>query len=244
MNDEKQKSLIGWICIGLGGLFVVAGLVIFFLSNQINFQTNKTEATVMGRYELTTVEGEKHTMLELSYRVGEEVLYSSYDYPGVLDEEDVDIDIYYDIKEPGMIVEAGWSFEALLVVALGLLLFIPGLFLKGYLNKFIYIKSAEVPDGSNRVKKELYDAKNQVYEGILPMLAGILFTVFGIVMLCLGNGWWCWIFIVVGLIELIYIGMEFIPALITCCKLSKVNQVKVKVYETEVDIAEEEKKEK
>lgn len=242
MSDEKQKSLVGWICIVIGGIFTLAGLIFFILSNQINFQTNKTEATIIGSYELNTAEGARHTMLELSYRVGEEVLYSSYNYPGVLDEDVISIDIYYNIKEPGMVVEAGWSFEALLVLVLGLLILFPGLYMKGYLDKLIPAIPQEKPDESNRIKKELYDARNKVYEGLLPMLAGILFTVFGIVMLILGNGWWCWIFIVVGIVELIYIGMDFIPALLTFRKLSKVDQIKPKVYDMEVDVAEEEKK--
>lgn len=242
MSEEKQKSLIGWVCIAVGGVFALVGLVFFIVSNHINFQTNKVEATILGSYELTTAEGERHTMLELSYRVGEEVLYSSYNYPGVVDEDELVMDVYYNIKEPGMIVEAGWSFEALFVFILGLLLLIPGLYLKGFLDKVIPVRPTEVPDESNRVKKELYEARNRVYEGILPMLAGILFTVFGIVMLLFGNGWWCWIFIVVGIIELIYIGLDFVPALITCRKLSQVDRVKAKVYDTEVDVAKEEKK--
>ncbi len=234
MKEEKQRDLLGIISIVLGGIFVIAGIALFFMSNYMNFQVHKTEATVIGMYDITLEDGLKHTMVELSYRVGNELVLSNYEYPGTLPEETLVLDIYYNIKEPGMIVDAGWSFEPLLVLALGILVLVPGLYMKGILKSDMLTGDANAIK-SGKMTKEFYDARSRAVEGFLPMTAGVLFTAFGIFMLIKDMGWWSWIFIVVGIIELLYIGMDFIPAAITWTQLSKVNKVagKVKVYDVE-----------
>lgn len=234
MKEEKQRDLLGIISIVLGGIFVIAGIALFFMSNYMNFQVHKTEATVIGMYDITLEDGLKHTMVELSYRVGNELVLSNYEYPGTLSEETLVLDIYYNIKEPGMIVDAGWSFEPLLVLALGILVLVPGLYMKGILKSDMLTEDAKAIK-SGKMTKEFYDARSRAVEGVLPMTAGVLFTAFGIFMLIKDMGWWSWIFIVVGIIELLYIGMDFIPAAITWTQLSKVNKVagKVKVYDVE-----------
>ncbi len=242
MKEEKQRDLLGIISIALGGIFVIAGIALFFMSNYMNFQVHKTEATVIGMYDITLEDGLKHTMVELSYRVGNELVLSNYEYPGTLSEETLVLDVYYNIKEPGMIVDAGWSFEPLLVLALGILVLVPGLYMKGILKSDLLTGDAKAIK-SGKMTKEFYDARSRAIEGILPMTAGVLFTAFGIFMLIKDMGWWSWIFIVVGIIELLYIGMDFVPAAITWTQLAKVNKVagKVKVYD--VEASEEEKEE-
>lgn len=236
MKEEKQRDLLGIISIVLGGVFVIAGIVLFFMSNYMNFQLQKTEATVIGMYDITLESGLKHTMVELSYRVGDELMLTSYEYPGKLDEETLVLEVYYNIKEPGMVVDVGWSFEPLLVLALGVLMLIPGLYMKGILKSDL-ISGSATSITSGKMTKEFYDARSRTLEGLLPMVAGVLFTAFGIFMLIKDMGWWAWLFIIVGIIELLYIGMDFIPALITWIQITKVNKVagKVKVYDVETD---------
>jgi len=98
MTEAKKKELLGWGCIILGGIFVVAGLVLFIMSNRMNLQMKKTEATILAMYDMQLDNGLKHTMLDLSYRVGDRVVMTTYDYPGVLPKEEATIDIYYDIR--------------------------------------------------------------------------------------------------------------------------------------------------
>ncbi len=235
VGDEKKKTYLGWACIVLGGLFVLAGMILFILSNQMSLQSRKADATILGMYEIETPDGSIHTMVELSYSVGTELVMTSYEYPGVLKEENYELEIYYNIKEPAMIVEAAWSFDMLLVVVLGVLLLVPGLYIKGFLKTDL-LKAPDVKNGSKKFAKELYVARQSVIEGSLPMLAGVLFIAFGIVMVIGDNGWWPWVFICVGAIELLYVGMEFVPALITWIQLSKVDKYtgKAKVYDVEV----------
>ncbi len=236
MSEAKKKELLGIISIIIGGIFVIAGLVLFILSNHINFQMKKVDATVIAMYDITKDDGFRHTMVELSYRVGDELIYANYEYPGILDEETNVLEVYYNIKEPGMVLEGGWSFESLLVLLLGVLILVPGLFLKGVIDTDI-LKLAEPEQNAAKITKQIYEAKRQVLEGALPMLAGILFVGFGIIMAIGGNGWWPWMFVVVGCIELLYIGWEFVPAAIKWSKLVKVNKYKgkIKVYDVEAD---------
>ena len=240
MTEAKKKELLGWGCTILGGIFVVAGLVLFIMSNRMNLQMRKTEATILAMYEMELDTGVRHTMLDLSYRVGDRVVMTTYDYPGVLPKEEATIDIYYDIKEPEMVFECEWLFEPLLVLALGILILVPGLFLKGFF-KLDQFKTKEPPKDAGHTMKEMYKARNSVMENLLPMLAGILFLIFGIIMLCIQKNRWAWMFIVGGAIELVYISLEFIPAAITWTKLSKIEKVKVKakVYDVDMDIEKE-----
>lgn len=238
MNEAAKKKMLGIVCIVLGAIFVLAGALLFFMSNRMNFQLKKTEATIVGAHDMVLGNGEHHTMLDLSYRVGDEYMVSMYSFPGVLAEDTIALDIYYNIKDPEMVVMIDWSFEPLLVTLLGLLILIPGLWLKGIISLDIF-KPIEPSKNADKASRQLYMAKKEMLEGILPMLAGVLFTVFGIIMLSKRHDWWCWCFIVVGIIELLYIGMEFVPALIMWFKLRNINKVKkkvkVQVYDVETD---------
>ncbi len=243
MSEAKKKDILSWVCIGLGTVFVLAGIVLFIMSNYMNLQMRKIEATVVGMYDLVQETGLKHTMVDLSYKVGDKVIFANYEYPGVLPEDTVILEVYYNIKQPDMILEGGWSFEPLLVFALGALTLISGLFFKGIIKADAF-KLVEPSGDANKTAKQLYDAKRRVFEGLLPMIAGILFTAFGIIMLIINHNWWAWMFIVVGGIELLYIGMDFIPAVVIWSKINKINNIKgkAKVYDVEMnesDVADE-----
>ncbi len=236
MSDEKKKEMLAWFCLALGALFIVGGLVIWFLANKMNFQLNKVDATVIGKYEMVTDAGERHTMVDLSYRVGDQMMISSYDHPGVLDDDVVDMEVYYNVKEPGMLVSTSWSWESLFAVLMGIFILVPGLYLKGILE----FNPDEDIKLSDEMNKKYADAKKRVLEGGLPMLAGILFVGFGIIMLVSRGEWWFWMFIIAGVIELLYIGMDFIPALITYIDITRINSIKTKVKATVYDVEADE----
>ena len=235
MTEERKQKLLGLICTLIGAVFVIAGIVIFIMSNYMNFQMKKADATVMAMYQIDTAEGERHTMVELSYRVGTELVMATYKYPGILDENTVALDVYYNVKEPTMVFDMGWYLQPLLVLVLGIPILVTGLYYMGIINLSAF-KLVPPDQKATNMQKELYKAKKDVMENALPMLAGILFITFGIVMLVTNRGWWAWMFIVVGAVELLYIGMVFVPALINWISLSRVNKLKTKakVYDVEM----------
>ncbi len=235
MTEERKQKLLGLICTLIGAVFVIAGIVIFIMSNYMNFQMKKADATVMAMYQIDTAEGERHTMVELSYRVGTELVMATYEYPGILDENTVALDVYYNVKEPTMVFDMGWYLQPLLVLVLGIPILVTGLYYMGIINLSAF-KLVPPDQKATNMQKELYKAKKDVMENALPMLAGILFITFGIVMLVTNRGWWAWMFIVVGAVELLYIGMVFVPALINWISLSRVNKLKTKakVYDVEM----------
>lgn len=241
MTEAKKKELLGWGCTILGGIFIVAGLVLFIMSNRMNMQMRKADAMILSRYDLIQEDGLKHTMLDLVYKVGDLNVTATYEYPGVLDEEVFEIEIYYNIKEPTMVFDVGWSMGPLLVCVLGIIILVPGLILKGII-KNTWWNLAEPEKNAQRLIKEIYMAKRRVLEGVLPMLAGMLFVVFGVVMLISRGEWWTWVFIVLGVVELLYVGMDFIPALIQWVNLSKIDKAKSKAKAYSVEMEEESKK--
>ncbi len=238
MSEERQQKLLGLISTLIGAVFVLAGIIIFIMSNHMNFQMKKTEATIIAMYAIETIDGQKHTMTELSYRVGSELVFASYEYPGILSEDTIALDIFYNIKEPSMVFDGDWIWQPLLVLALGVPILITGLYYWGIINFDAWKLS--VPDANaGMTQKELYKAKKTTVENILPMMAGILFIVFGIIMLISRGEWWAWLFIVIGAVELLYIGMEFVPALIKWINLSRLNKLKKKAKVYDVEMAED-----
>lgn len=236
MNESKQKQILTMVSLIAGGIFVVAGIALFFASNYMNFQLKKADATVISSYDMVLETGEKHSMVEITYRVGNEMVLATYEYPGVLSPDVSALTVYYDIKNPGMVMDVSWTVEPIFVLLLGLVLLIVGLYMKGILKVGSIVNEKDIK-ASDKRGKELYLAKKTVSDNALPMLAGVLFTIFGIIMVAMDKGWWAWIFIIAGAIELLYIGMEFVPALITWRKIEKVNKlastVKAKVYDVE-----------
>lgn len=235
MTEAKKKELLGWGCTILGGIFVVAGVLFFIMSNKMNLQLKKTEASIIGQYDIQLEDGQHHTMLELTYRVGDEMVIATYEYPGFINEDVTMIDIYYNIKDPQMVVDGAMLWEPLLVLVLGLIVLVPGLYLKGIIKNDLF-KIVKPSDNAGNLAKELYQAKQRVMEGILPMLAGILFVVFGIIMLINDWGWWAWLFIIAGCVELLYIGLDFAPAVISWYRISKLQRAKnfARAYDIEM----------
>lgn len=236
MTEAKKKDLLGMICIVIGSVFILAGVVLFILSNYLNLQMKKAEATVVAMYDIAQENGVHHTMVQLSYRVGDELMFANYEYPGVLAPETDAMEIYYNVKEPGMVLEGGWSFEAVPALILGAVILVSGLFLKGILDSKRF-NLTQPKQSNSKISGQIYEERQKVLENALPMFASVLFIVFGIAMAITRGGWWPWMFIVVGGIELLYVGWEFIPAAIHLLKLAQLDkyQGKGKAYDVETD---------
>ena len=212
MKDAKNRELIGKICLFLGGLFLLAGLVFFVINNRVNMYAKKVSATVLSSVSLTTSDEKQRTMLEILYRVGDENITTTYDYEGVLKEGDVFLEVYYDVREPKKIIEAGWTFEPLFMALLGLIIFLLGLYYKGITDFGIVEMKEPDKDAPERVKKT-YEARQRVGNSVFPLLGGFVFVAFGLVMVLTRGNHWMWIFVGIGGLVILYFLTLLIPAL-------------------------------
>jgi hypothetical protein len=213
MKDGKNRELLGKVCIFLGGIFVLAGLVFFIINNHINMYAKKVSATALSSVSITTSDGKERTMLELLYKVGDENITTTYDYDGVLQEGEVFLEVYYDVREPKRIIDAGWTFEPLFMALLGLIVLLLGLYYKGVTDFGIVEMKEPDKDAPERVKKT-YVARQKVGNSIFPILGGIVFVAFGLVMVFTRGNNWMWIFVGVGGLVILYFATLLIPALI------------------------------
>ena len=212
MKDAKNRELIGKVCLFLGGLFLLAGLVFFVINNRVNMYAKKVSATVLSSVSLTTSDEKQRTMLEILYRVGDENITTTYDYEGVLKEGDVFLEVYYDVREPKKIIEAGWTFEPLFMALLGLIIFLLGLYYKGITDYGIVEMKEPDKDAPERVKKT-YEARQRVGNSVFPLLGGFVFVAFGLVMVLTRGNHWMWIFVGIGGLVILYFLTLLIPAL-------------------------------
>lgn len=213
MKDAKNRELVGKICIFLGGLFLLAGLVFFIVNNRINLYAKKVSATALSSVSITTSDNKQRTMLELLYKVGDENVTTTYDYEGVLQEGEVFLQVYYDVRDPKRIIEAGWTFEPLFMGLLGLVVLLLGLYYKGVTDFGIVEMKEPDRDAPERVKKT-YAARQKVGNSVFPLLGGFVFVAFGLVMVLTRKNNWMWIFVGIGGLVILYFATLLIPALI------------------------------
>ena len=117
---KLNNKTVGLICLILGGLFFLSGIVLFILSNSINLYAQKAEATILSRYEVET--DEPYIMLELAYRVGEEMVTTTDSFREEISEDVISKTIYYDIRNPEKLLDAGWNFMPLVTAFMGLII--------------------------------------------------------------------------------------------------------------------------
>ena len=153
MDLKKKKELLGIVSIILGGIFILSGLIFFVVNNRNNLYGKKVSATVMSKVSTTTSDGEKITMLTLLYSVAGQNITTTYDYPGELEDGEAFITLYYDARNPKKIIQAGWSFEPLVLAFTGLFLFLLGLYYKGVTDFGIVEAKAPSANASEYTKK-------------------------------------------------------------------------------------------
>lgn len=223
MNKLNNKN-VGLGCAILGGIFFVAGIVLFILYNSVNLYAQKTEATIVSRYNIES-EKDPHVMLELAYRVGDEMVYTAYSVDREIEEEETLIDIYYNIKDPKQVLEAGWHLEPIIPSCFGILILLTGLYYMGIVS--FGLEPAKKPGAkATEWEKKYYDARERTENSLIPLLGIISFIVFGVFMLVNKSGWWAWIFVVVGALGAIYLLADFIPAVNEFIALKRLKKIK------------------
>ena len=223
MNKLNNKN-VGLGCAILGGIFFVAGIVLFILYNSVNLYAQKTEATIVSRYNIES-EKDPHVMLELAYRVGDEMVYTAYSVDREIEEEETLIDIYYNIKDPKQVLEAGWHLEPIIPSCFGILILLTGLYYMGVVS--FGLEPAKKPGAkATEWEKKYYDARERTENSLIPLLGIISFIVFGVFMLVNKSGWWAWIFVVVGALGAIYLLADFIPAVNEFIALKRLKKIK------------------
>ena len=223
MNKLNNKN-VGLGCAILGGIFFVAGIVLFILYNSVNLYAQKAEATIVSRYNIES-EKDPHVMLELAYRVGDDMVYTAYSVNREIEEEETLIDIYYNIKDPKQVLEAGWHLEPIIPSCFGILILLTGLYYMGIVS--FGLEPAKKPGAkATEWEKKYYDARERTENSLIPLLGIISFIVFGVFMLVNKSGWWAWIFVVVGALGAIYLLADFIPAVNEFIALKRLKKIK------------------
>ena len=223
MNKLNNKN-VGLGCAILGGIFFVAGIVLFILYYSVNLYAQKAEATIVSRYNIES-EKDPHVMLELAYRVGDDMVYTAYSVNREIEEEETLIDIYYNIKDPKQVLEAGWHLEPIIPSCFGILILLTGLYYMGVVS--FGLEPAKKPGAkATEWEKKYYDARERTENSLIPLLGIISFIVFGVFMLVNKSGWWAWIFVVVGALGAIYLLADFIPAVNEFIALKRLKKIK------------------
>lgn len=240
MGNKLNNKNVGTACIVLGGLFLLGGIVLFILYNSVNLYAQKADATIVSKYRIESEE-DPHTMLELAYRVGDEMVYSTYSCYDEIDDETVNMDIYYNVKDPKQILEAGWHFEMIIPACFGILILLTGLYYMGLIS--FGLEPAKKPgENSSDWDKKYYAAREKAENAFIPLLGVISFIVFGVFMVVKKSGWWAWIFVAVGAIGVVYLLTDLIPAASEFFALRRVKKFKGKTVSVDDDFEEFEKK--
>ncbi|MCR4648900.1 MAG: hypothetical protein K5776_07455, partial [Lachnospiraceae bacterium] len=173
--NKLNKKTVGMVCLGLGGVFFAAGIVLFILFNGINLYAQKVDATIISSYDIDN-EG---TMIELAYRVGGEMVVTSTVVPDKVPDDEFERTIYYNIKNPKEIIDAGWHVEPIIPSAFGILIFLIGFFYSGLFN----IGGDENRKANRKLSdfdKKVFDAKERIENNLIPLLGVASFLIFGI----------------------------------------------------------------
>ena len=122
MNNLSKKEKLGLLCLILGGLFLVAGLVFFVLINFRNLSAKKVQATILTKVSIYKDDDSdvKQKLMTVMYPVGSENVTTSFTYDGEYDSDTAFMTLYYDARNPKVVMDAGWYFEPLFLATLGL----------------------------------------------------------------------------------------------------------------------------
>ena len=239
MGNRLNNKNVGTACVILGGLFLLGGIVLFILYNSVNLYAQKTDATIVSKYKVES-EDDPHTVLELSFRVGDEMVYATHSYHGEIDDETMNMEVYYSIKDPKKIVDGGWHFEPVIPAVFGIIILLTGLYYMGFISFGLEPAKAPGKDSSDWDKK-YYTAKEKAENALIPLLGVISFIVFGVFMVVKKSGWWAWIFVAVGAIGAIYLLTDLIPAANELNALRKLKKIKGKTLSVDDDFENFEK---
>lgn len=223
MNFLNRKKT-GIICVVLGGVFFLAGLVLFILLNSVNMYAQKAEATILSTFRVDNVE-EPYTFLELTYRVGDEMVVTTQSFSEEIPEDTITKDIYYNVKNPEELLDAGWNFMPLLIVALGTVIILPGLYYADILT--FGIEPRKKPGkNADKWQRDYYKVCERLENGFIPLFGALAFLGFGIWMLFEKGGFVSWIPIAIAAVAIIYVLIDLIPAVSEYISLKKIGKSK------------------
>ncbi len=222
---QIDKKTAGLICTILGGIFFLSGIVLFILSNTVNLYSQKVVANILSKYEVRT--DEPYVMLELCYRVGDEMITTMESFNEEIPDEMVDKEVYYDIRNPQKLVDGGWHFMPLWEAVFGLLILLPGLY---YMQILTFGIEPRKKPGKNASKWDIeyYEISEKIENDIIPFAGAVALTAFGIIILLTQEGWWQWIIIAIGSIAAMYIGIDAFPSIGKYFALKKIKKLKAK----------------
>lgn len=237
LKEKLNNQIIGRISSVLGVLFIVSGLAFFILLNAVNLYSQKTVATILSKTEVKTED--PYAYVELAYRVGGELVTSTGIYREEIPEDQVEMTVYYNIKNPTELEDGGWSFEPVAIIIIGALILVVGLY---------YMRTPEIKQ-KNKSKMSDWDknyakTKDRFESDIIMLVAAVSLLIFGIVIRVLLEGFWPWLIIVIGGIATIYILIDFIPVIKEYTALKDINKVKVKAVTVDDDFEKFEKESK
>lgn len=238
--DRKKAGILFLV---IGGLFFAAGVTLFIMSNAVNLYSQKAEAYIVGRYEVQTADGSPLTFLELNYFAGDQPITVTDSFEEEISEEQVSMTVYYNIKDPEKLVDAGWNFLPLGVIGLGIVILLPGLYYANILTFGIEPRK-KLGKKASQFEKQKYEIRERVENGIGPLIGETALFAFGIVMIVIkGHGWLQWICVVIALLAILYTLIDFIPAVTQYQSMNKISKAKtgLKVVSTDDDFEKFEK---
>ncbi len=236
LKGKLNNKITGIICEVIGVLFIVAGLAFFILLNAVNLYSQKTVATILSRTEVKS--DDPYVYVELAYRVGGELVTSASTYREEIPEDQIEMTIYYNIKNPTQLEDGGWNFEPAAIMLIGTLILMVGVY---------YVRSPEIKNRSKKNSKwdiNYAKVKDRFESDLIMLVAAISLLIFGIVVRILVDGFWPWIVLSLGGIAAIYILIDFIPVCKEYASLKNIKNIKVKAVTTDDDFEKFEKEEK
>ncbi len=235
VESGSNRDFWGYSCILVGALFCICSIYIFISANYMHFFVEKTTATILMVSDVEQEDGEKKKMLTLSYRVGNEMIMSSYQYSGLkLEEEVAEIDIHYNIRDPHQIIEEKWLLEPIIVLALGILILLVGLCIKGLILQDLHLFEENPPKKATKYQKEVWEVRRKAIERMFPFSAAFLVMTYGVLAIFTTEGWLCYVFLGAGLVGMIYVAVHMVPELLEWHRIyrqDKISKIKVKVVE-------------
>ena len=239
MNNLSKKEKLGLLCLILGGLFLVAGLVFFVLINFRNLSAKKVQATILTKVSIYKDDDSdvKQTLMTVMYPVGSENVTTSFTYDGEYDSDTAFMTLYYDARNPKVVMDAGWYFEPLFLATLGLLVFLTGIYYKG-ISDFGIVERKKPDAKAPEQEKQIYELSERVANGLFPSIGGLIFILFGVLMVVTRHNHWMWIFVGLGILAVLYFSMDMVPAMLELHQLKVAKKFKGKVVDTSIDKAE------
>ncbi|MBO4310911.1 MAG: hypothetical protein J5856_07585 [Lachnospiraceae bacterium] len=239
---KLNNKTVGIVCMILGAFFFLGGIGYFIVLNFPNTYAKKAEATIVARYEVSS-EKDAHTLFEVAYKVGDNMVSSAYSSYEEIPEDQLTIDVYYNIKDPTELVEAGWQFEPIVPAVLGILFIITGLTYLGIISFGFDISEEKTKKGSESDKK-YYAAKEKTENALFPIIGLTAVLGFGIFMLVTKKNAWSWVFVGVGGIGILYFLTDLIPSASEMFALKRIRQVKGHSLSVDDDFEKFEKQQK